>query len=104
MEALIEWLKPLKTSMIINSITDLDLLRNPWFIAGAILFVVVCMWMKWRLLLSLTMAMTGIIVLLTLVQSSGTDLEHSSDSLFLFLGGGAALVFSFIYLVFMRGD
>jgi hypothetical protein len=104
MEALIEWLKPLKTSTIIRYISDLNLLHNPWFIAGAVLFVVVCLWLKWRLLLSCVLALTGLITLVSLVHNSGTDLERSSDSLFIFLGGGTALVFLFIYLLFMRGD
>jgi hypothetical protein len=48
--------------------------------------------------------LTGFVALVYVVHSTGTDLERSSDSLFIFLGGGAALVFLFIYMVFMRGD
>ncbi|MDD2557566.1 MAG: hypothetical protein RBR43_00335 [Desulfuromonadaceae bacterium] len=104
MEALIEWLKPLKTSMLIRYISDLDLLHNSWFIAGAIFFIVICLLLKWRLLLSCTLTLTGLIALVYVVHSSGTDLEHSSDSLFIFIGGGTVLVFLFVYFVFMRGD
>jgi hypothetical protein len=104
MEAIIEWLKPLKTSMIINYIADLNLLHNPWFICGSIVFVLLCLWMKWRLLLACTLSLTGFIALVYLVFDTGTDLERSSDSLFIFVSGGAALVFLFIYLVFLRSD
>ncbi|MDY0213127.1 MAG: hypothetical protein RBR06_08990 [Desulfuromonadaceae bacterium] len=104
MEAFIEWLKPLNTSTIIRYISDLNLLYNPWFIIGAVLFIAICLWLKWRLLLSCTLTLAGLIALIYFVRSSGTDLEHSSDSLFIFVGGGTALVFLFIYLVFMRGD
>lgn len=104
MEAIIEWLKPLKTSMIIRYIADLNLLHNPWFIGGALLFILICLWLKWHLLLTCTLSLTGFVALVYLVHNTGTDLERSSDSLFIFVGGGAALVFLFIYMVFMRGD
>lgn len=104
MEALIEWLKPLKTSMIIRYIADLNLLHNRWFILGAVAFILICVWLKWHLLLSCTLSLTGFVALVYVVHSTGTDLERSSDSLFIFLGGGATLVFLFIYMVFMRGD
>ena len=104
MEAIIEWLKPLKTSMIINYIADLNLIHNPWFICGAILFIVICLWLKWRLLLTCVLSLTGFIALVYLVFDTGTDLEHSSDSLAIFIGGGVVLVFLFIYMVFMRND
>jgi len=104
METIIEWLKPLKTSMIIRYIADLNLLQNPWFIGGAVVFVLACLWLKWHLLLSCTLSLTGFVALVYLVHDTGTDLERSSDSLFIFLGGGVVLVFLFIYMVFMRGD
>ena len=104
MDAIIEWLKPLNTSMIIRYITDLDPLHNPWIIGATVVFVLVSLWLKWYLLLSCTLTLTGFIALVWLVQNIGTDLEHSSDRLFVFVGGGAALVFLFIYMVFMRSD
>ena len=104
METIIEWLKPLKTSMIIRYIADMNLLQNPWFICGALVFVLACLWLKWHLLLSCTLSLTGFVALVYLVHNTGTDLEQSSDSLFIFVGGGVVLVFLFIYMVFMRGD
>lgn len=104
MEAVIEWLKPLNTSMIIRYISELNLMQNPWFIGGSLVFILTCLLLRWYLLLTCTLSLTGFIALVYLVHNTGTDLEHSSDSLFIFVGGGAVLVFLFIYMVFMRSD
>ncbi|MDD3800952.1 hypothetical protein [Desulfuromonas thiophila] len=104
METLLEWLKPLETSVILDYIVALDLVHNPWFIAGALVFVVVSLYLRWHLLLSCTLSLAGLVTLVYFVHEQGTSLDRSSDGLFLFVGGGAAIVFFLIYMVFLRGD
>ncbi|MBN2645769.1 MAG: hypothetical protein JXR59_09885 [Desulfuromonadaceae bacterium] len=99
-----EWLKPFETNQIVNTIHELDLLHNGWFIAGAVLFVVICLLMKWRMLLSCVLSITALVTLVYYVNGGNKNLEQSSDSLFLFVGGGAAIVFFLIYMVFFRSD
>lgn len=104
MEESLDWVSLLETQHILDYIHDLNLLSNPWFIAAAILFVIVSLMLKWHLLLSCTLSLAGIITLTSLVHEQGTDLSQSSDSLFMFVGGGAIIVFFLIYMVFLRGE
>lgn len=94
----------LKTQEIVNYINELDLLHNWWFIGGAVLFLAICLFMKWRLLLTTTISLTALIGLITYIGGRGTDLEQSSDGIFIFVGGGAAIMFFFIYMIFMRSE
>ena len=104
MEESIDWIHMLKTEQIINYVYDLDLLHNVWFILGAVLFVAVSLYMKWTLLLTTTLSLTALITIATMVSDQGTNLEKSSDGIFMFIGGGAAVMFFLIYMIFMRGD
>ena len=104
MEEATDWAQALQTQQIIGYINDLDLLHNPWFIVGALLFVLISLFMKWKLLLTATVSLAALIALTTVVSSQGTDISKSSDGIFMFLGGGAAIMFFFIYMTFMRGD
>lgn len=104
MEEVTDWAHILQTKEIIGYINELDLLHSPWFIAGAILFVLVSLFMKWKLLLSSTISIAALIALATYVGTQGTDVSKSSDGIFVFVGGGAAIMFFFIYMTFMRGD
>lgn len=104
MEESIDWAHALQTEQIIGLINKLDLLHNPWFIAAAILFVVVSLVMKWRLLLTSTICLAALISLAAYVNTQGTDISKSSDGIFVFISGGAAIMFFFVYMTFMRGD
>lgn len=104
MEESLDWIYMLKTEQIIDYAYELDLLHNVWFILGAVLFVAVSLYMKWTLLLSTTLSLTALITIATLVSDRGTNLDKSSDGIFMFIGGGAAVMFFLIYMIFMRGD
>ncbi len=104
MEEATDWAQALQTQEIIRYINDLDLLHNPWFIGGAVLFVLISLFMKWKLLLTVAISLVALITLTTLVSAQGTDVSKSADGIFIFLGGGAAIMFFFIYMTFMRGD
>jgi hypothetical protein len=104
MEQAIDWAHLLETQQIINYINELNLLHNMWFIAGAVLFIAFSLFMKWRLLLTCTISLSALIALTSFVSGRGTDLGQSSDGLLFFVGGGAAIMLFFIYMLFMRGD
>lgn len=104
MEQATDWAQALQTQQIIGYINELNLLHNPWFIGGAVLFVIICLFMKWKLLLTSTVTIVALITLTTLVSAQGTDVSKSGDGIFMFLGGGAAIMFFFLYMTFMRGD
>jgi len=104
MDQFMDWLSLFETKHVVNYITELDLIHNPWFIAGAVLFIIVSLLLKWHLLLSCTLSLAGMVALVTVVHQQGTDLDKSSDSLFMFIGGGAIIVFFLIYMVFLRSE
>ena len=104
MEEATDWAHILQTKHIIGYINDMDLLHNPWFIAGAVLFVAISLFMKWKLLLTSTTSIASLITLATFVSTQGTDVSKSSDGIFIFIGGGAVIMFFFIYMTFMRSD
>ena len=104
MDQFMDWLSLFETQHVVTYVTELDLIHNPWFIAGALLFIIVSLILKWHLLLSCTLSLAGLITLVTVVHQQGTDLDKSSDSLFMFIGGGAIIVFFLIYMVFLRNE
>ena len=104
MEESLDWMHMLETKQIINCVYELDLLHNVRFILGAVLFIAVSLYMRWHLLLTTTLSLTALITIATMVTEQGTDLEKSSDGIFMFIGGGAAVMFFLIYMIFMRGD
>lgn len=104
MDEATDWAQMLQTKEIIGYINDLDLLHNPWFIGGAILFVLISLFMKWKLLLTSTISLAALISLATYVGTQGTDVSKSADGVLIFVGGGAAIMGFFIYMTFMRGD
>ena len=104
MDQIMDWLSPLETQHVVNYVLDLDLIHNPWFIAGAIVFIIASLVLKWHLLLSCTLSLAGLIALVTAVHQQGTSLDNSSGSLFMFIGGGAAIIFFLIYMVFLRSE
>ncbi len=100
----IDWMHVLQTKEIVGYIQELDLLHSWLFIGGAVLFVGISLLMKWRLLLTATISLSALIAMTAYISARGTDLEQSSDGIFMFVGGGAAIMFFFIYMLFMRGD
>jgi len=104
MDQSIDWMHVLQTKHVIAFIQDLNLLHNWWFIGGAILFIVISLLMKWHLLLTCTISLSALIALTAFITQRGTDLEQSSDGIIMFVGGGAVIMFFFIYMIFMRGD
>lgn len=104
MEQATNWAQLLQTKEIIGYINELDLLHNLWFIVAALLFILISLFMKWKMLLTTTISLAALIVLATYVGNQGTDVSKSSDGIFMFVGGGAAIMFFFIYMTFMRGD
>ena len=107
--AVIEFLKQFETKRVMETLQTLDLqelIRNPYFLGSTGTLAIIAFLMRWRLLLTVILAITGFVALLAYTFEQGVSLEGGvgSDSLLIFVGGGAALVFLVIYLLFIRGE
>jgi hypothetical protein len=82
-----------------------DLIYNPWFltIVGAICLIAIILKRQALLFIMLTTVGYACVVDYTLQQKPAIDSAGSSPVL-VFAGGGAILVFVFIYYLFIRQD
>ena len=104
-----EWLKFFETARIMSYLQALDLqslVQSPYFLGGAGALAVIALVMRWRVLLALTLTITGFVWLLSYTMTQDTSMAGggANDTLVVFVFGGAAIVFVAIYLLFIRGE
>jgi peptidoglycan/LPS O-acetylase OafA/YrhL len=104
-----EILQNFETSNIVAYLQSLDLqelIHNPYFLGGMAVLAVICLLMRWRLLLATVLGISGFVWLLSYTLARDTSLEGGmgNDTLAIFVAGGAGLVFLVIYLLFIRGE
>jgi len=104
-----EWLKFFETDRVMAYLQALDLqslVQSTYFLGGAGALAVIALVMRWRVLLALTVTITGFVWLLSYTLAQNTSMEGggANDTLLVFVFGGAAIVFVAIYLLFIRGD
>ena len=104
-----ELLKDFETNNVIAFLRDLDLqelIRDPFILGGIAALALLCLWMRWRLLLVTLLSLSGFVWLLSYTLAGNTSLEGGvgTENLTVFIIGGAAIVFLAIYLLFIRGD
>lgn len=104
-EEIQDHLAPFTTDNIIDTLVEWDLLHNWWFIIGVILLAVICHFLRQRLLTAIIVMLSGIAVMISYTFShSGTSSDIRGDNLMLFVGTGAVIVASVIYLLFVKED
>jgi hypothetical protein len=104
-----EILQKFETSNVVAYLQSLnlqELIHHPYFLGGTAVLAVTCLLMRWRLLLATTLGICGFAWLLSYTLARDTSLEGGmgNDTLVIFVGGGAVLVFLVIYLLFIRGE
>ena len=104
-----QFLQNFETAKVFAYLQGLDLqqlLKNPFFLSGSAVVTLVCLWLRWRLLLVLIVSFFGFLWLLSYTLARGTSLEGgmSNATLLIFVGGCAALVFLVIYVLFIRNE
>jgi hypothetical protein len=67
---------------------------------------VCCLIFKWRLLLATIVGLTGLAWLINYTVEQGTEVSEGlqSNSMIFFIGGGVAIVFLMLYLVFIKEE
>jgi hypothetical protein len=108
-ESFIDFLKHLETAKVMSFLGELnlqELIYNPYFLGGTGTLAFIAFLMRWRLLLVVIVTIAGFVALLSYTFQQGTSLEGglASDTLMIFVAGGAVLVFLVIYLLFIRGE
>ena len=103
------YLQQFETAKVLKYLETLnlqELMRNPYFLGGTGALGIIALLMRWRLLLVVILTISGFVALLSYTMEQGTSLEGglASDSLLVFIGGGALLVFLVIYLLFIRSE
>ena len=106
--SVIEFLKNFETGKVVQFLKDMnvgDLIHNPWFLGAMGALALVALLMKWRLLLTAILTVTGLAGLISYTLERGTQLNGlNNQTLLMFVGGGAVLVGLVIYLLFIKSE
>lgn len=102
-------LQNLETENIITFLGQFDLatyIRNPIFLGTMGVLAILCLFFKWRLLLSTIVGITGLAWLISYTVARGTGIDEGlrTQNLLVFVGGAVAIIFVMIYLVFIKHD
>jgi ABC-type glycerol-3-phosphate transport system permease component len=102
-------LAKLETSAIIGYLQALDLqalVHHPYFLYGTAALAIFALFMRWRILLVTILTVSGFAWLLAYTMQQGTSLEGGvgNETLMVFVGGGAVIVFVAIYFLFIRSE
>ena len=83
-----------------------ELMHSPYFLGAVAVIALICLIMKWRLLLATLVGIVGFAELLAYTATQDTSLESGmgSNSLIVFIGGGIAIVSLVIYLLFIKSE
>ena len=100
-------LQRFETEKVVAFLQALDLqelIHDPYFLVTIGVLAIVSLLMRWRILLTTILTLSGFVWLLSYTLAQNTSLEGgiSNDTLLVFVLGGAAVVFMAIYLLFIR--
>jgi hypothetical protein len=109
LNTVIEFLKQFETKKVLSYLGTLnlqELVKNPYFLGGTGLMAVIAFLMRWRLLLVVILSIAGVVYMLAYMATHGTSVEGGggTESLFVFVVIGSAIVFLIIYFLFIRHD
>jgi hypothetical protein len=97
-----------ETGRVLRTLQDLDLGRlvhNPWLLGGVGALALIALFMRWRVLLTTLLGVTGFVWLIAHTLKKGTDINSlGSGSLVTFVGGGVVIILVVIYFLFIRSD
>lgn len=108
-DKVIEFLQRFETEKVIQYLQQAEiqeLMKSPYFLGTAATLAVIALFMRWRMLLATIVSITGFAYLLTYTLERGTSLEGGigNETLMVFIGGGAVIVFLAIYLLFIKDE
>ena len=108
-DSILGQLKELDNDHVIEFIVEMQIseyIHKPWFIGGMAALAICCLVFKWRVLLATIVGLTGLAWLVNYTVAQGTEVSEGlqSHSMLFFVGGGVAIVFLMLYLVFIKEE
>jgi hypothetical protein len=105
----LDFLRSFRTEEIMRFFNDTQisaLMQSPYFLGSVAVILLICIVMKWRLLLATTIAIVGFAELLAYTAAQDTPLSEglNSESLMVFIGGSVAILAVVIYLMFVKSE
>ena len=103
-------LRNLRTEEIVRFFKDSqisELMHSPYFLGTVAVLIIVCLVMKWRLLLATVIGIVGFAELLAYTAAQETALDETgigNEALIVFIVGGIAIVSLVIYLLFIKSE
>ena len=103
-----QYLEYFRTDQIMQQLQDWnvgDLSTNPWFLGGFVALILITYFVGWRAIAGFLSGIGGFILVLSLAIGKGTGVEGiAGGGLWILVGGGAVVVFLFIYLLFIKSE
>lgn len=97
-----------ETGRVLRALQDLDLNRlihNPWLLGTVGVLSLIALFMRWRVLLTTLLGVTGFVWLVARTVQHGTKVQNlGNGSLVTFVGGGVVIILVVIYFLFIRSD
>lgn len=108
LDAIMTFLQNFRTDEIIESLEKMKLatlIHNPWFLGAVATLALLALILRWRILLTLILGLTGFTYLLSYTMERGTDLQGvGTSTLLVFVGGGAVVMGLVIYMLFIKSE
>jgi hypothetical protein len=103
-----EFYQYLETERVMTFLEEMNLgemIFNRWFLGGLLVFAGITLYLRRYALLATVLALVGFASLVHYTLQQGSAVEGVlSETLLVFVGGGLALIFVIIYLLFIRHD
>ncbi|SDZ77369.1 hypothetical protein SAMN05660420_00239 [Desulfuromusa kysingii] len=82
-----------------------ELSTNPWFLGGFAAIILITYLIGWKAIAGFLVGIGGFALVLSLAVGKGTGVEGiAGGGLWILVGGGAAAMSLFIYLVFIKSE
>ena len=106
---LTDFLSQFETEKVLTFLDEMnvsELIYNPWFLGSMGVLALLALLMRWRLLLSSILLVTGLAGLISYTLEQGTSLQGglNNQTLLVFVASGAGLIGLVIYLLFIKSD
>lgn len=97
-----------RTDQVMQQLQDWNvsnLSTNPWFLGGFAAIILITYFMGWRAIAGFISGIGGFALVVSLALGKGTGVDGiASGGLWIIVGGGAVVVFLFIYLLFIKSE
>ncbi len=108
-DKVVDFFKSMQTEQVVGFLEQMkigELIHHPYFLASVGALALICVILKWRLLLSFIILAVGFAELFNYSIARGTALGEGmgSESLMIFVGFGVVIISVVIYLLFIKSE